>query len=210
MGFNNKKAWHELVCPALMSLSPAVHQLVLQVIQESRGIKQNPDLSVPWPSNSNLRDKFDELSSEELSKASRIVWAAGHWHPGTNNWFRPLMRTQSYWKFSSWADEVLRDRCDLSRNSSVKNVFSFEIHEGFIRVCIGFDKSFQWHEVALATEVNIHMVKKLAVKKLSFNKEKTEEQWKEINSAINSMKKFIPKEEPIATFFNLKEFTDEF
>lgn len=226
--FNNKKAWKELACPALMALSPDVHQLILRVFKEGRGINQSPDLSVPWPA-SDLRAKFEEIPSEELARASHIVWATGHWHPGTNNLFRPLMRQGTYWKFSAWADEILRDRCGLSRNHSVKNCFSFEIHEGFIRVCIGFDKSFQWYNVALATPGNLNNLKELVPSQLNLSQKCIKDTWKLINQTIKKMKNFVPARmvkpdhsdepcahmdsclitDPIAKFFDLKEFTDE-
>ena len=205
--FNHKRAWNKLAAPALMDLPQNIKQLVLQVIRDARGHQQNDDLSMPWPDGSDLYYKFEALPAEDLARAARIVWAAGHWHPGSNNWFRLLMRTGAYWKFSSYADQILRDKCGLDRNSRARNGFSFEIHEGFIRACVDFDRSWSWHEIGLATPDILDGLKVLVP---NLNYSDSEKSLKLINEAIKSMKGYRPKvEDPMSKFFDLKEFYDE-
>ncbi|KKN43554.1 hypothetical protein LCGC14_0702010 [marine sediment metagenome] len=205
MTFYNKRAWNKLAAPALMQLPPDVLRLVWQVMQDSRGLQQNPDLSMPWPQGSSLRERFDDIPTEDLARASRIVWAAGHWHPGTNDWFRPLLRTGTYWKFASYADEVLRARCEVNHKRIDKNSVDFEIHEGFIRACISFDRTWVYNEVSLATPGNLHKLKELAPKPYRHT---DEDYWEVINSSFDLMKGLRPTDNPIAKFFDLTEFYD--
>jgi hypothetical protein len=111
--FNYKKAWSELAAPACMALSEPILQLVGSVLDNANNITQLPDLSVPWI-NDSLKEKFQKIPDNELASAAHIVWATGHWHPGADNWLRPLVRTGAYWKFSALADNILRERikCD--------------------------------------------------------------------------------------------------
>ena len=155
--FNYKKAWAELAAPACLALPPNVLQLVGEVLVHSNNISQAPDLSVPWI-NDSLKEKFQEIPDEDLAKAARIVWATGHWHPGADNWLRPLMRTGAYWKFSAYADTILRERINLDNQN---NTLFFEIHEGFIRACIDFDRSWMWTEVGLATQTVFKELKRI-------------------------------------------------
>jgi hypothetical protein len=208
--FNHKKAWRELAAPLLMELPLNIKRLVSQVMRDSRGLQQNKDLSMPWPESSNLREKFEEIPTEDLARAARIVWGAGHWHPGTNNWFRPLMRTGAYWKFASYADEILREKLGLDRHSRAKNGCTFELHEGFLRVCVSFDRSWSWYEVALATPENLDKLEKLIPVKYNtldydpdYNDKKNKARqesynksiaayWKVIEAAVEKMKVLRP------------------
>jgi hypothetical protein len=222
--FNHKKAWRELVAPALMGLPQNILQLVLLTMKESRGIQQRQDLSLPWPEASFLKERLEALPAEELAKSARIVWSAGHWHPGSDNWFRPLMRTGTYWKFSTYADQVLREKCKLV-HADFNSEFSFEIHEGFLRACVDFDDTWEWQEIALATPENLKKAKVLVPKSLTRKESgdirQKSKHWDVINDAINKMKLLrptnytimaLPKpaliEHPIARFFDLSEFYD--
>ena len=190
--FKKNKAWNELAGPALLSLPTSILQLVLRVMNESCSIMQNNDLSLPWP-DTDLQNAFQEVESEDLAKASRIVWAAGHWHPGANNWLRPLMHTGTYWRFSAYADRVLLDRMMLKKYFNTE-FFNFEVHEGFIRAIASYKNNWKYTDVALATSENMKTLIDMA-------KSCKTDNWNEIENTLNMMKAMRPSTEPISSFF---------
>jgi len=215
--FNRKKAWYELAAPAFMALPVDILQVVGLVMNDARGIRQNSDLSLDWPADSFLEERMNKIPLDELARASRIVWATGHWHPGSQNWLRPLMRTDAYWKFSAYADQVLRQKCEVTHTKG--EGINFEIHEGFIRACVDFDRVWEWHEVALATPENLRMLHNM--NPFPHLKGDSEDMWNGIYAAVEEMKMLRPLpyefkavpchefvEEPIAHFFDLSEYYD--
>jgi hypothetical protein len=106
--FDFARAHAELAVPAYLSLSVEIRQLVELVDGAARDLKQDagPPGYMPWPDG--LRGRFDAQVSDHLAEASQVVYCYGHW--GTKNCWQ---QHGTYWKFSNYADQVLRDRLML-------------------------------------------------------------------------------------------------
>jgi len=208
--FNYKKAWRDLSVPAYLELPKEVHDLISYMQTYTKHINQNEDLSLPWPENTQLKKSFENIPAEDLAKAARVVWSTGHWNPYNSNYIFKKDRG-TYWKFAMYADQILREKCDLTHSKHC--IINFEILEGFIRACIFFEDIWEWHEVALATPDNLNRLQKIANRNIN--------SWDKIEAAIEEMKLLRPiqyeikaypyhhlVENKIACFFDLEEYCE--
>lgn len=205
MNFNYKRAWYELAAPALLNLSPNILSLFLRTHEETRNLQQNADLSLDWP-NQNLKNSFDEADSTELSCAARVIYSVGHWYPGEKNFLKPLMSTGSYWRFSTLADQSLRER--LKELNFHQNFF-FEVHEGFLRAIMSTPNSWNCMEIGLATEDTFNRAKEF----IPEMKPSHDRSWDgfegEAISKINQMKENLVPEGSMADFFHTEKFYED-
>lgn len=164
--FDYEKAWQELALPQFKRLPNAALCLAEEVALVAAELHQLPDCSMPWPEDGGkLRGMFDKLDSETLSRAALVVYHYGHWRPECSiaGNAPTLGNAGGSWKFSHYADQVLRGRFNISGRDS-KAAVSLQIHEGTIRLCYSSDNMWTWHEVAPATEAGHAAAVKLAVK----------------------------------------------
>lgn len=164
MTFDYITAWRELARPAFEALPANVRALVDRVAVEANGLHQISDTSMPWPDEASevsiaaydgqtLRQVFDKIPAEVLALAARVVYSVGHWKPGNTPQFFDNSAGAS-WKFSHYADQVLRGRLELPErgdNGRDKAMIQTKVIEGAIRVCYSSPDSWTWEEVAPAT-----------------------------------------------------------
>lgn len=156
--FNYKKAWTNLALPAFDILRSDVRALVTATTRNACDLRQDKDLDMPWPADGVLRASFEACPSEVLAPSARIVHDFGHWAPRLEKQLKlswqqdylaglrtaeTLQQTGAYWKFSNYADQVLRSRLGLSRTHSPHGV-SFAVHEGVLRVCFSARDVWTW------------------------------------------------------------------
>ena len=167
--FNFERAFDEAAKPAHDYLHPAVKFLFILVKDNCADLVQSEDLSMPWPDNDFVKASFTKLSDELLAGGARVVYSAGHWaYADYNLAFADggpeyklkhfLQDSGAYWKFSNYADQILRERMDIVRDNT-SNGMSFNIIEGMIRVQVSTKNSWNWIEVCLATSENLHRLK---------------------------------------------------
>jgi hypothetical protein len=152
--FDHETAWTEVAKPAFDALPPAVHALFDRVQRETANFVQESGLGrspgvplMPWPEG-DLRAAFDAFPDEELSAAARIIHDYGHWGHGAEA--ARIQRHGAHWKFSHYADQVLRARFNLPAADAPLGI-SLRIIDGLVRVCIHTPDSWQWQEVGQAT-----------------------------------------------------------
>lgn len=80
--FDYARAWREVAVPAYESLPANVRDLLLRVATETADLHQLPDCSMPWPTDSTLRDAFEKIPAEWLALGAHVINAMGHWYPG--------------------------------------------------------------------------------------------------------------------------------
>lgn len=159
--FDYITAWHEVAKPAYEALPANVRVIVERVAAECANLNQIADLSMPWPDENSdeaiaafdghtLRQTFDKIPAEVLALASRVVYIAGHWQPAGV----PRLVPGASWKFSHYADQVLRGRLGMPEagdNGRDKATIQYKVIEGVIRVCYNSPNMWTWEEVAPAT-----------------------------------------------------------
>lgn len=151
--FNYKKAWKKAAAPAFMALPSHILQLVWRVHIEAVGIHHSRNLDLRWP-NEDLKSAFDALECEELSYSAHIVNRMGYWHPGYNDWLRPIQRQETYWRYSLYADQTLRKKLNIPRLSNPDG-FILEIVDGLLRATIGKRREgYHSVNIGLATPQN--------------------------------------------------------
>lgn len=148
MDFDYKAAFHKVARPAFSALPPAVHALLARTEQLCANLHQDSTLAMPWPEDPTFRAAFEALDSETLAKAARAVYYWGHWNPNGG------IGTGAYWKFSDYADQVLSARLGLMSPHASTNGNGIFVRclQGQIRYCWSTPWSWQWEEMALATE----------------------------------------------------------
>ena len=143
----------------------------------------------------NFKLAFEVWADEQptaLAKAARVTYFTGHWFakPILKSHFEPcgpgqweliepeeplfsmvgrlLQEHGSHWKFSNYADQVLRERLGLpvKRAFSKNNSAYFQVLEGMLRLCLSYKNKqdgdgWLWHEVGLATPENLAKIRKL-------------------------------------------------
>lgn len=177
--FNYARAWRETAKPLFDALPSEIHVLLDRVTREGQG--QGANLDCIWPEQTDedrlweiytrndwsgsLREAFDAIPTELLARSAAIIHDFGHWMPlGVPERSTKL---QTWW-FSNYADQVLRVR--LKRDgwmsplahagSNTPNYGPcMMILEGLLRVGYSTSDSWEWHEVALATEVNLDLMR---------------------------------------------------
>lgn len=151
--FDYKKAWREEAAPRLLSLPVSSLQLIWRTHTEAKGLRQRRDLSLDWP-NTDLKAAFLAMSDDELSYAAHVVSCAGHWHPGYKDWLKPLTKDGTYWRFATYANEILYLNLELKKPSSIHG-FTLEVIEGALRVGYSFEHNWYSIFVGLATKENV-------------------------------------------------------
>lgn len=164
--FDHESAWLEVAAPAFRSLPTSVLNLLSRVAIRCADLRQLPDCSMPWPDGDSkapesLYAEFAALDSETLSFAARAVYCAGNWKPGKvsvdNRIEMPGADHGAHWKFSHYADQVLRERFGLpARGDGGRSAgVGFAIIEGAICVTWSSRHNWTWSEVAPATEAGM-------------------------------------------------------
>lgn len=169
--FNYKKAFDEAAFPAYEALSPYVKNVFEEVINQASDLSQSKDLSMPWPKTP-LMELFGGLNDFDVAVASKVIYSAGHWAyaefdlafeaGGSAYQLRNKLQNHgSYWKFSNYADQILRERLGVEYrpNYNRDNLRNFEIHVGMIRICVQTPDSWNWIDLALATRENMEMLR---------------------------------------------------
>ena len=123
--FDYERAHAEVAAPLYRSLPKRIHRLVARVDLECRELRQNQNLDMPWATL--LREAFERLDTHELAHAAQVVYEYGHW--GSRSC---LQANGTYWKFSNYCDQVLRDRLGLSRDPA--GGLSFGVQQGQLHV----------------------------------------------------------------------------
>jgi hypothetical protein len=154
---NTKQGW-KFAVPELMTLDSKMLELCLRVHEEACGEAQRNDLSLGWP-NDSLREAFAALTTEELAKPACVIHYAGHWHPGSNDWLRPLTRQGTYWRFSAYADETLRLALGIRRGQSSKRGFHFEVNDGVLKACAGTETAWIAQAIGYADRPTLEKAK---------------------------------------------------
>lgn len=164
MTFDYITAWEELARPQFEALPANVRALLDRVTAEAGHLSQLADCSMPWPDETSeasiaafdgvtLRQKFDKIPAEFLAKAAHVVYFVGHWGDAQSR-AELIPAGSATWKFSHYADQVLRERLGLpprGDNGRDKSRIQYAVHEGLIRVAYSSPDMWSWKEVAPAT-----------------------------------------------------------
>lgn len=157
--FDFERAHAELCEPAYLELHPGIHDLLVATQHQAADLAQNQDagLTMPWPSEA-FKRAFTEVDPVELATASRVIYCYGHWGK-RQHW----QEGGTYWKFSKYADQVLRDRIIASMPDrkwgefGIGSIFHAErwhglsVHQGVLRISQSTRSSWRWEELCLAT-----------------------------------------------------------
>ncbi len=132
MQFDYEAAWLDLAEPGFRNVTtehPEILTLLREVTEKHGDVAQEQKtLDLPWPDG--LRERFEAFDSTVLAVASFIVYNYGHWMPAKVEAERGLQT----WRFTNWADQVLRARCGVSKNESRHQPlgYSFDIDQGLL------------------------------------------------------------------------------
>jgi hypothetical protein len=164
--FDYAAAWREVARPAYLALPADVIALVGRVAVEARDLSQAPDCSMRWPEPNGgaLREAFAVIDPEALALAARVVYYVGHWWPRHGRGVElPGREHGGHWKFSHYADQVIRERLNLSANPDGGNYpgLSFQVHEGALRLCYQSRDMWTWAEIAPATPAGLLVAQQL-------------------------------------------------
>jgi hypothetical protein len=163
--FNYVLAFMELALPYCEELPESIIKLVIKTYVMCKELKQNKNLDMPWP-NDDFKNKFDSLSTKDLSQAARIVYFAAHWFSrpveniGDFADLTYLLLAGTSWKFANYCDQILRERLDVPKDSDEK-LCGILIHEGMVRVYYNTKDCWMWEEVGLATEEKVKLCKEM-------------------------------------------------
>ena len=167
--FDYARAWKTLAEPQFLSLPASVIEVLYQVVADCEGLSQGSDLRMIWPGDgahplenpggNYLWEAFKAIPTATLAHASRVIWSMGHWEPlGVTG-----IPGGAHWKFSNYADQVLRDRLGLPQITEDKKGIGYEIHEGMIRLT--FSRGcWIWKEVGLATRGSLEQIRREVLK----------------------------------------------
>lgn len=150
--FDYVAAWKGLARPAWECLPANVRDLALRAADAMEGKAQGPDLDMAWPEG--FRAEFEKIPAEILAAAARAAYFVEHWKPtgetATN--LERLTRAGGNWKFSNLCDQALTERLGLTRNRrGNRSGWSFEVHEGTLRMCVSWCDGWTWRELGPAT-----------------------------------------------------------
>lgn len=144
--FDFKAAWLHVAKPAYNVLAQNLRDLYLRVADEAKELTQKKNLDMPWP-DSDLQGAFEEIDSEVLAGAAMSIYFYGHWF-----WIDKNPHPGAYWKFTSYADQVLRARCGLpQRRARAPRGISYQAHQGRLRLCLETHDLWIWSDFGLAT-----------------------------------------------------------
>jgi hypothetical protein len=156
--FDFRRAWNEVAKPAFDALPQNLRDLYERICVECKDLHQESGtLNMPWPGDDpirwpygSLRAVFDAVDAEWLAQAARVINCYGHWSPSGH----VQAGGGGTWKFSNYADQILRERCGMNVVCAGKyktSGITYQIHEGLLRVCYEDPHSWWWHEVGLGT-----------------------------------------------------------
>ena len=158
MNFDYRRAWTNLAFPSWQKLDPEVHALVRLTDETAEGIRQGPDLRLPWPGREQLWQRLEALDSCTLAYGARVVWSVGHWLPTDDivaKGLRWLQVRGAYWRFSLYADHVLAARLLPTSRRWAKSDWrgwDVQVHDGLVRLCASTNDSWTCTEIGWATE----------------------------------------------------------
>jgi hypothetical protein len=145
--FNYMKAWDEFASPAYENLPQCIKALLLRVINETPEDRfQDGNLDATWP-NANLRKEFSEIHSDVLAQAAYIIYCYGHW--AYNKYGQWSQVSGGHWRFSNYADQILRERYGIKRECS--DTRSLRIIEGCLRYCYSTQDCWTWEVLGYVT-----------------------------------------------------------
>lgn len=161
--FDYITAWHETAKPAYECLPQNLRDLLAQTAETAGDLRQLSDCSMPWPDDPSFRHAFEKIPAEVLAIAARAIYCVGHWYPSesANGYEIPGRDQGATWKFSHYADQELRSRLGLPKGDSNKRGFDVALIEGAIRVTYNSRDSWQWVEVAPATQQGLEYARSL-------------------------------------------------
>jgi len=154
--FDYKAACADVALPIARRLASGTRteQNCLNLYRELRDspawdkLAQGQDLNVPMPEC--LITRFAEIPAGILALAARAINSAGHWGGSIDE--STVDKRGAHWKFSNLADQVLARRLHLpTRGTPHGNGYSYQVHEGVLRVCASSPDSWTWIEVGPAT-----------------------------------------------------------
>lgn len=148
--FDYVRAFLEVASPAYDALPDRLRTLFKATHAEARELHQKHDLTMPWPDDPGLRQTFEDIGSDDLALAAHVIHAFGHWNPG-GLFDADETRAGSHWKFSHYADQVLRARFGLTRESD-RPGWGLALIEGMILITYASLDMRTWREVAPATD----------------------------------------------------------
>lgn len=135
MQFDYEKAWKELAKPGFDSIveqQPEIVGLLNTISEEYRELKQDQKtLDLPWPEG--LVGRFESIDTPTLALASFMVYNYGHWMPSNEK-----DRTLETWKFSNFADQILRKRLKIEREvrgSPLALGYTLAVDHGLLVLC---------------------------------------------------------------------------
>ena len=159
------------------------------------------------------------MDPEELAIASRVVWSAGHWYPGYPSFLKELCFSGTYWRFSIYADTIIRERAYNNKERAYNNKDIFmEIHEGMVDVVMDYSGSFCRTSITLATPENINTIELLIDEEVKLIRNivanKTEERQNKIYDSYdkfvaNAKKELQPKEGLVFSMLNLERYDEQ-
>lgn len=143
--FDYARAWKELASPAWSATPEPLRDVLRGIAEHARNVNQD-------------RDSLDinagpihlgSFASWTLADAARAIYFFGHWKPSPE---AGLFYPGTSWKVSNVLDQELTKRIGLTRDRKVgRNGWSFEVHEGALRMCYGSRNEWNWREVGPAT-----------------------------------------------------------
>lgn len=151
--FDFKRAWNEVAKPAFEDLPKEIHELYRRVHNEAADLAQDESLNMSWPAA--LQCEFESIDSGRLAAAAMVIHSYGHWHSNNPDF------TGAHWKFSNYADQILRVRCGLPsrRLSAETRGYSFYICDGELRWAYSDPRTWTWHTIGLATPITLEIAK---------------------------------------------------
>lgn len=171
--FDYVTAWHGAAWPLYQQLPETIRTLLETTAIRTAELHQLPDYSMPWPDDNNadpssLYHAFQAIPSEDLSLAASVVYAVGHWRPSSapKDATIPGAKYGASWKFSHYADQILRERFGLPPRGSngQESGVGFAVHEGQIRVTYASRHAWSWAVVAPATDAGVQYARAQAAK----------------------------------------------
>lgn len=147
--FDYMRAWREVALPSVLVLPQNFRDLYWKVVDRCSRLSQQKDLDMPWPEpgfRRPLQNLFQEVPSECLADAARAIYFWGHWSPFNQS----AMGAGASWKFTNYADQVLRDKIQLPRSFAGRGV-GFQVNEGYLRMCYSTRNCWTWTEFGRAT-----------------------------------------------------------
>lgn len=152
--FDYERAWYELAKPAFRMLPGRLLDLYDRVVHVAADCKQDRYCLLEWPEKGTLKAAFEEVPSQELSRAAHVIYFHGHWAPMDVPKHDVV---GGYWRFSNYADQVLNERLGLSSTQDTGSYF--QVREGTLYVCLSNRDGWSSGEIGEATEETLAAAK---------------------------------------------------